>query len=270
MHEISRARLAGAMKRERRDFFPDSKVIHRRLFGVFYEEDIYDNFCGRLPTAMRLFGWRIEKEVRRRNLIFVHVPRVAGTSIAHALYGPRCTRHHSIRYYKTVAPGFWARADSFAVLRDPFDRFASAYAFVRSGGTDSCRLSDVFRRQTEHLRGVDDYLAFLEERDELSRDFVMRSQSWFVCDLKTGAPLVKRLFLYGQDGAALAAYLKRHGVAKLTWLNSSRRIPLDLTARQRRRVEKIYAGDFQLLESLQRRRTQQGLTLACVAGIAAE
>jgi Sulfotransferase family len=267
---MSRARVAGAMKPERRGFFPDSKVTHRRLFGVFYEEDIYDQFCGRLPLAMRLFGWRIEKEARRRNLIFVHVPRVAGTSIAQALYGPRCTRHHSIRYYKTVAPGFWAKADSFAVLRDPFDRFASAYAFVRSGGTESCRLSDVFRRQAETLRSVDDYLAFLEERDELSRDFVMRSQSWFVCDLKTGAPLVKRLFLYGQDGEALTAYLRRHGVAKLSWLNSSPRIPLDLTAQQRRRIEKLYAGDFALVETLQRRRAQQGLTLACVAGIAAE
>ena len=86
--------------------------------------------------------------MRRRNLIFVHVPRVAGTSIAQTLYGQRCTRHYSIRYYKTVAPEFWAAADSFAVLRDPFDRFASAYAFVRSGGTESCRLSDVFVRQT--------------------------------------------------------------------------------------------------------------------------
>src|ERR1700759_5137176 len=163
--------------------FPDSKVIHRALFGVFYEEDIYDKFCSLMPRAMRLFHWRIDEAVRSRNLIFVHVPRVAGTSIAQALYGPRCTRHHSIRYFQTGAPRFWAVADSFAVVRDPFDRFASSYAFVRSGGTESCRLSDVFVRQTAHLRNVDDYLSFLEERDALSLDFVMRPQSWFICDL---------------------------------------------------------------------------------------
>ena len=50
----------------------------------------------------------------------------------------------------------------------------------------------------------------------------MRPQSWFVCDLETGAPLVKRLFLYGQDDVALADYLEAHGVAKLPWLNPSR------------------------------------------------
>jgi Sulfotransferase family len=258
------------LRQDYRAQFPDSKTIHRALFGVFYEEDIYDKFCALMPRAMRLFGWRLDEATRRRNLIFVHVPRVAGTSIAQALYGPRCTRHHSIRYFKTVAPQFWAGADSFALLRDPFDRFASAYAFVRSGGTESCRLSDVFVRQTAHLRNVDDYLSFIEERDAVSLDFVMRPQSWFVCDLETGAPLVKRLFLYGQDEQALAAFLKRHGVGKLPWLNPSDRIPLFLSARQRRRIEKIYARDFALVEGLRSRRAQEIANLARIAGIAAE
>ena len=255
---------------EIRTGFPDSKTVHRALFGVFYEEDIFDKFCGLMPRSMRLFRWRLDETVRRRNLIFVHVPRVAGTSIAQMLYGQRCTRHYSIRYYKTVAPDFWAAADSFAVLRDPFDRFASAYAFVRSGGTESCRLSDVFVRQTAGLRSVDDYLSFIEERDALSLDFVMRSQSWFVCDLETGAPLVKRLFLYGQDDVALADFLEAHGVTKLPWLNHSVRIPLLLSARQKRRIEKIYGRDFELVEMLRRRHAQEPFNLSRIAGIAAE
>jgi hypothetical protein len=253
-----------------RPSFPDPKTIHRALFGAFYEEDVYDRFCGLMPRAMRVFHWRIDEAIRRRNLIFVHVPRVAGTSIAQALYGPRCTRHHSIRYYKTVAPDFWAQADSFAVLRDPFDRFASAYAFVRSGGTESCRLSDVFVRQTARVRSVDDYLAFIEDRDDLSLDFVMRPQSWFVCDLETGEPLVKRLFLYGQDDTALSGFLKTHGVDKLLWLNPSVRNPLQLSARQRRRIEQIYARDFELVGALRYRRAQESPDILRVAGIAAE
>ena len=256
--------------REIRAGFPDSKVIHRALFGAYYEEDIYDRFCGLMPRAMRLFHWRIDEAVRRRNLIFIHVPRVAGTSIMQALYGSRCTRHPSIRYFKTVAPRFFAEADSFAVLRDPFDRFASSYAFVRSGGTSSCRLSDVFVRQTASLRNVDDYLSFIEERDDLSLDFVMRPQSWFVCDLETGAPLVKRLFLYGQDDALLAAYLKEQGVTGLPWLNMSERVPAPLSPRQRRRIEKIYAQDFALVGALRSRRAQADWTIERIAGIAAE
>jgi len=250
--------------------FPDSKEIHRALFGVFYEEDIFDKFCARMPGAMRLFGWRIDEAVRRRNLIFVHVPRAAGTSIARSLYGPGCTRHYSIRYYKIVAPDFWAGADSFAVLRDPFDRFASAYAFVRGGGTECCRLSDVFVRQTAHLRGIDDYISFIEERDALSLDFVMRPQSWFVCETETGVPLVKRLFLYGRDQDDLAGYLKAHGVKTLPWLNPSVRIPIQLSRRQKSRIEKIYARDFELVEALRARDTQEDRNLRRTARIAAE
>jgi len=248
----------------------DSKQIHRLLFGVYYQEDIFEKFCGLTPLAMRAFGPRLPRQMRARNLVFLHVPRAAGTSIAHALYGEHCIQHYSARYFKTVAPGFWARAESFAVLRDPYDRFASAYAFVRSGGTSSCRLSDVFMDQTAHIGSVDDYLSFIEERDAFSLDFVMRPQSWFVCDLRTGQSLVKRLFLYGRDHDALAAYLRGHGVKQLPWLNRSLRMPLDFTARQKSRIQKLYATDFQLVEELRITRSATEREILRAMGVAAE
>jgi len=250
--------------------FLDSKQIHRLLFGVYYQEDIFEKFCGIAPLAMRAFAWRLPETMRRRNLIFLHVPRVAGTSIAHALYGKHCIQHYSARYFKTVAPQYWARAESFAMLRDPYDRFASSYAFVRSGGAANCRLSDIFLKQTENVRSVDDYLSFIEERDALSLDFVMRPQSWFVCDLVTGEPLVKRLFLYGHDQDALAEYLRAHGVGDLPWLNRSVRMPIEFTARQKSRIQKIYADDFRLVEQLRQARSATEMVLLRAMGIAAE
>ena len=236
--------------------WPDPKRINRLLLGAWYEEDIYDRFCGAVPAAMRAFGRRIPAAMRARNLIFVHVPRVAGTSIVRSLYGEGCIRHHSMRYFRALDPAFAAAAESFALLRDPFDRLASAFAFVRAGGTATCRLSEVFVRQTAHIATVDDYLSFLEERGPLDLDFVMRPQSWFVCDLKTGAPLVKNLFLYREDDAALAAYLARHGIGALPWLNRSARAHLMLTERQRRRVERLYAEDFALIAQVRAARAR--------------
>ncbi len=243
-------------------FFPDAKSFNRALFGAWYEEDIYDNFCTALPHAMRLFRHRIPPAMRARNLIFVHVPRVAGTSITRALYGEGCIHHHSMRYFRALDPGFAQRADSFALLRDPFERFASAYAFVRAGGTALSRLSTVFLRQTADIVSVDDYLSFLEGRRSLDLDFVMRPQSWFVCDLQTGKPLVKDLFVLGEDSAALAAYLARHKVGKLPWINCAPRVALMLDAGQRRRIERLYAGDFALIESVCRARQARGAAIA--------
>jgi hypothetical protein len=204
--------LAGA---DPRPLFFDPKRVNRALFGAWYEEDIYDGFCAALPRAMRLFRRRIPAAMRARNLIFVHVPRVAGMSITRALYGEGCIHHYSMRYYRSLDPAFAQAAGSFALLRDPFERFASAYAFVRAGGTSSSRLSDVFLRQTADIASVDDYLAFLERRGPLDLDFVMRPQSWFVCDPLTAEPLVKDLFLLGEDSAALAAYLAPQKIGPL-------------------------------------------------------
>lgn len=231
-----------------RRLFPDPKRINRALFGAWYEEDVYDKFCTAVPLAMRAFWWRIPPAMRARNLIFVHVPRVAGMSISRALYGEGCIHHYGMRYYRAVDPEFARTAGSFALLRDPFDRFASAYAFVLAGGTASSRLSDVFLHQTADIASVDDYLAFLEGRGPLDLDFVMRPQSWFVCDPRTGAPLVKNLFLLGES--ALAAYLAPHGIGRLPWINRAPRPALLLNARQRRRIELLYAADFALIESV--------------------
>jgi hypothetical protein len=246
----------------------DPKSVNRWLFGAYYEEDIYDRACRIIPAVMRAFCWRVPARMAERNLIFVHVPRAAGTSISRALYGEGCTHHHSARYYRAVHPRLWARAQTFAVLRDPFDRFASAYAFVRAGGTPTCRLSNVFARLTEHVVTVDDYLSFLEGREPLDLDFVMRPQSWFVCD--GDQPLVENLFLYGEDDAALAAWLAPHGVGPLPWLNRSRRVELLLNPAQRRRIAALYAQDFALIESVRARHARQHQDALQAARIAAE
>jgi len=244
----------------------DPKAINRLLFGAWYEEDIYDQFCVRFPRLMRLFHGRIPQAMRARNLIFVHVPRAAGTSIVRALYGQGCIHHYSMRYFAALDPAFAREADSFALLRDPFDRFASAYTFVRAGGADDSRLSDVFLRQTDKLKTVDDYLSFLEERGPLDLDFVMRPQSWFVTDGDTA--VVKDLFLLGEDAAALDAYLAPHRIGRLPWLNRAPRTELSLTTNQRRRIERLYAGDFALIDSVRRQRRERNEAFA--ARIAAE
>jgi hypothetical protein len=248
--------------------FTDPKRVHHLLFGVYYQEDVFERFRGIAPV-MRALGARVLDPARRRNLIFLHVPRTGGTSISRALYGAHRIEHYSARCLKAMAPEFWDTTQSFGVVRDPFDRFASSYAFVRGGGTQSCQLSDVFREQTAAIRSVDDYLSFLEERPPMQLDFVMRPQAWFICDPDSGLPMTKRLFLYHRDQAALLAYMKPFGIDSLPWLNRSVRIPLDLSRRQKLRVEKIYATDFALMDLLATHKAADMPDLS-VIGIAAE
>jgi len=234
----------------------DRYYVNRALFGAYFESDIYDRACGAAPAAMRVFQWRMDPAFKARKLIFVHVPRAAGMSVAQAL-GARLQSHYSMRYYRAVAPRFAAEADSFAILRDPFERFASAYAVVRAGGAEKVRLASPFLRQTGHIRSIDDYLTWLEAREPLQRDHVMRPQSWYITDLASGEVLVKRLFLLGAETEALADYLRGHGVGPLGWINRSERLPLHLTSQQCLRVVKLYRQDFELIGALRAARARE-------------
>lgn len=230
----------------------DSKRINRLLFGVYFEDDIYERFCLAAPRLMRLFWWRMDPVFRRRNLLFIHVPRAAGMSIARAL-GAAGTRHYSARYFATIAPAWFAATPSFAVLRDPFDRFLSGYSYMRGAGAQGVHMAAVFAEQTRHITSIDAYLDYLEGRAIFDLDFVMRPQSWFVIGTD-GSVIVKNLFVLGEDDAALAAYLAPQKIGAIAHINRSVRQPVTLTTQQRRRVEKIYAADFALVESVRAQR----------------
>ncbi len=65
-----------------------------------------------------------------RRLLFVHVPKNAGTSIGERL-AMRALGHRTWHEYASDFPDEWARYRSFAVVRDPVERFLSNYRFAR-------------------------------------------------------------------------------------------------------------------------------------------
>ena len=119
------------------------------------------------------------------------------------------------------------------------------------------------------MKTVDDYLSFLDGRGPLDLDFVMRPQSWFVCD-DTGSVLVKNIFRLDEDAADLAAYLATHGIGALPRLNQGPRRLVALNKRQRGQIERLYADDFALIDSLRTSRKALAEDLLRIAGVAAE
>jgi hypothetical protein len=225
-----------------------ARRLRRHFFGAYYREDVCERFGATHSTWVRPLYWRMHRGIAARRVIFIHVPRVAGTSVALSLYGGVPVDHHSIRAWEALEPDFTRLTPSFALLRDPYAYFASSWRFVRNGGASEMALSDVFRKMTAHIDGVDAYLDFLEGKPPLDLDFVMRPQSWFVTDLTTGKPLVDHLFRLDRDAEAIADFIARHGGDPLPHRNRSIGEPLALTPAQRRRVESLFAADFTLMD----------------------
>jgi hypothetical protein len=75
-------------------------------------------------------------QILQRGILFIHIPKNAGTSISHALYGKEIG-HHPVAWYRERFPHSLAGIPSFAVVRDPVRRFVSAFLFLKSGGMNA-------------------------------------------------------------------------------------------------------------------------------------
>ena len=74
---------------------------------------------------------------KERKIIFIHIPKNAGTSIHNVAVGifPR-GRHHAPGHmkwysYKNKFPNAWKNYFKFAIVRNPWDRMVSAYEYAR-------------------------------------------------------------------------------------------------------------------------------------------
>ena len=224
----------------------------RWLFRV----DVYPDAFERLALAdrqsrlRRCFQHKVPDELQRHPLLFIHVPKNGGTSIKRAIYTAD-PGHATIRYYDWLVPALRARAVSFAVMREPIDRFLSGFDFLMNGGGSDVSIQPAALRRFAGVRSIDDYLDHLEgvRGDWLKVDSFARPQWWFVTD-RTGAIMVDHLWIIGQHEAALNAFLSDHGFAAPRHANRTRRNQRTLTsgagsagaARLRRRCRAVRGG----------------------------
>ncbi|WP_323991289.1 sulfotransferase family 2 domain-containing protein [Nguyenibacter sp. L1] len=182
--------------------------------------------------------------IRARGVLFIHVPKNAGTSVSVALYG-RELRHETIRAYLNAAPDLAATLPSFAILRDPVDRFVSAYEFARRGGAHR-QVAAPFRARYMGFRTLDDALDHVERaRSPYGVDHVFRPQSWYVTD-RSGRVAVDHLIplpALAHAGRIVPA-LKDVRFPHLNGGAATRLVP---SAAQRARIHALYRADFDLM-----------------------
>ena len=101
----------------RESFF---RKIIKRLLGVKVRELISD-FSGK--------PWVYKKEIDDKKVIFVHVPKAAGTSIAKAIYGKRMGHFPASAYY-CVSREKFKNYYTFGFVRNPYARLYSAWRYL--------------------------------------------------------------------------------------------------------------------------------------------
>lgn len=182
-------------------------------------------------------------------MLFVHVPKNAGMSISEMLYGCQ-VKHASVRYYARVAPELLRDLDSIAVVRDPVDRFLSAYDYARAGGSADNRVSAPFHDIYKAFRSVDDALDHVERAASLYHvDHIFRPQTWYLADA-AGAIRVRRLVRFEHVGELGGQF---SGGRSVPSINRRSKPVTHLTSRQIQRIRRVYASDVALLNGYGRR-----------------
>jgi hypothetical protein len=82
-----------------------------------------------IRTRPILTSWNYDRQA-----IFIHIPKTAGTSVLAGLEAPQAFDTHApSQTYRWADPALFARAYKFTFVRNPWDRFASAFHFMKEG-----------------------------------------------------------------------------------------------------------------------------------------
>lgn len=250
-------------------FLPEPALLAKDFVRYYLTAAL--NGAAGLPFLRQLWaetvGRRTISAIISAKLLFIHVPKAAGTSVSQRLYG-RNLPHYTAEFYFKTFPHALRGVPSFAILRDPVERAVSAFRYLRSGGTP---LIAVDRYQLSRLRGLetfDSFVDFLHQNRTriLSLIGTIHPQSHFVCDPQ-GRVLVDRLCcLQGENGLPreLTDWL---GLESLPRLNASEPTTVEVSPAARRKLLEIYSLDHQLFEAVSARggfarSTELGLALS--------
>ncbi|MEZ8225877.1 sulfotransferase family 2 domain-containing protein [Vibrio splendidus] len=136
----------------------------------------------RLKYSLNLY--RRYPHWKKQQCIFVHVPKVAGTSINHAIYG-RTLGHYSASDIKNKFPNLFNKAFTFSLVRNPWDRVLSAYHFAKQGKTATMGMYNAEQYQIPEFETFEAFVfEWLANKNVDELDFVFQTQSQFLTDAK--------------------------------------------------------------------------------------
>lgn len=217
----------------------------------------------RFAIARKRYGWidRLERlrteqegvhslvETEQLNAIFVHIPKAAGISVAHSLFGNNVASHTPVFMYLAL---YGARKFDnmykFSFVRNPWDRVVSAYNFLDSGG-----LTDTDRAWSEaHLQDYEDVNDFVcrgLRRAEVFRWQHFRPQMYFLRDPRSGEIGVNFLGRFESLAEDFQMVSGRLGVStSLKHINYSPKASSPLSSEAVQIISEVYQEDIYKLQ----------------------
>lgn len=184
-------------------------------------------------------------------IAFIHIPKCAGSSVSDAIYN-HSIKHRTWQETRALDPdAFDNRWLKVAVVREPVDRFLSAYDYIAAGGRNAHDRE--FSRRMLRQRDINAFVSALDTRRRYRAKvmswFHFQPQSMYITD-SAGRVMVDRLVPFERLGETLDALLGRAGAVPHTNRTRGDRTPRQsLTSDSMAILRELYAGDHVLYES---------------------
>lgn len=199
-------------------------------------KQFFYKFCGK-TDLYRAFD--------KNNVLFIHIPKSAGTSVSEALYGED-TWHYSAKELKFINRHKFNEYYKFAVVRHPLDRIISTYRYAQS---------HIQNNQTTSLSFMRDYISINDFIDKcLDDEFIHEhyffwKQADYVCNFK-GKVIVDRIIKF--ENLATEIYKVSNDTQielNLRQLNKSQfKISETVSKANKEKVYRLYKDDFELFD----------------------
>jgi hypothetical protein len=223
--------------------------VMRQITGLKLVSDLHERptFPGIYPPLDPKLRHRL-KRIREAGVLFIHIPKNAGMSVSQILYGQQVF-HPTIRYYQRVAGDIARTFPSFAIWRNPVERFVSAYRYARAGGATDSPVSRAFRKRYMAFGSLDDALDHVEASASLyDLDHIFRPQFWYVADMAGRIAVDNICMIDDLDRAVAGDALP--GLREIARLNRSKPLAIQPTDQQLRRLQRLYPIDFAIYDAL--------------------
>lgn len=182
-----------------------------------------------------------------KKLIFIHIPKNAGTSIIKAMGLKNMLMDKTVGEYKETYKDYWNDYLKFTVVRDPIDRFISAYKFARmkESGWFSATGEECLEKHPHHdlcnSMDINEYTYYIYKNPkEFNRWIIPQT---FIISNENNEIEIDYYVRYEN----LLEDLKKIGIDKIEKLNSSKindEKIIDLTKKSKNMLYEIYDIDY--------------------------
>lgn len=174
--------------------------LRRFLYSYFRADAFNDLVNHRNPHSKVDYAF---PEFDQYRCIFIHNPRTGGNSIVQSLFGGHSPGHRTAKQYQLAfTKQEFDQYFKFTFVRNPWDRFISAFHFLKQGGMN---LKDALWAERLHEVYFDEFVEDYLDPDLLNQVH-FRPQSYFICGFR-GKPVVDftgRFEHFDEDFASVA------------------------------------------------------------------